>query len=125
MQIGGLVMKTVLIVEKNKYSRELYRKALTAQGYKIYTYESGEDALKHSGRNIHADLVILNLKMDDDTCFSVLEKLLYDSRNFKIVLTSANTIFRFNEITWLADAFFEEPANLPEMMKTVNNLLSA
>ena len=117
-------MKVVMIVEENKCLRELYRLALNNQGYRTCTYSSGGEALKFLNSN-SIDLIILDMKLDDNSCFSVLEKLLIGQENFKIVLTSSNNIVRYNEITWLADAFLEESADLSEMVQTVNNLLSA
>ena len=117
-------MKVVMIVEENKCLRKLYRMALNNQGYQTYTYSSGDDALEFLGGN-SIDLIILDMKLDDGTCFEVLKKLLINQEDFKIVLTSSNNIVRHNEITWLADAFLEESANLSEMVQTVNELLSA
>jgi len=117
-------LKVVMIVEENKYLRKLYRMALTNQGYQTCTYSSGDKALESLHSN-SIDLIILDMKLDDDICFNVLEKLLINQEDFKIVLTSSNNIVRHNEITWLADAFLEESANLSEMIRTVNNLLSA
>ena len=72
-------MKTVLVADDKATSRELVRIALEHCGYRVYEACDGGEAL-NSARDLHPDLIILDLHMPGLDGFGVIKELRLDAR---------------------------------------------
>lgn len=71
-------MKKILIVEDDKFLRELIGQKLTKEGYDILESIDGEDGLKKI-RNEKPDLVLLDLILPSIDGFEVLSRIKEDA----------------------------------------------
>jgi CheY-like chemotaxis protein len=71
-------MKTVLVADDKATSRELVRIALEHCGYVVYEASDGGEALS-SARDLHPDLIILDLHMPGLDGFGVIKELRLDA----------------------------------------------
>lgn len=68
-------MKTILIVEDDKFLREIAAQKLEAEGFKIVAATSGNEALDYLNANARPDIVVLDLILPGMSGFEVLEKI--------------------------------------------------
>ena len=71
-------MKTVLVADDKATSRELVRVALEHCGYVVYEASDGGEALNRA-RDLHPDLIILDLHMPGLDGFGVIQELRLDA----------------------------------------------
>jgi CheY-like chemotaxis protein len=71
-------MKTVLVADDKATSRELVRIALEHSGYVVHEASDGGEAL-NSARDLHPDLIILDLHMPGLDGFGVIKELRLDA----------------------------------------------
>ncbi|HBI50887.1 MAG TPA: response regulator [Candidatus Moranbacteria bacterium] len=85
-------IKTVLIVEDEEDLREIYSRALMANGYEVLQATNGIEALEWLERKSEKiDLILLDIVMPGMDGFEALEKIKKDERYEKIpVLVSTN-----------------------------------
>jgi CheY-like chemotaxis protein len=70
-------LKTILVADDKATSRELVRVALEHCGYVVYEAGDGGEALS-SARDLHPDLIILDLHMPGLDGFGVIKELRLD-----------------------------------------------
>jgi CheY-like chemotaxis protein len=71
-------MKTVLIADDKPTGRELVRTVLEKSGYAVTEACNGLEAVRYA-RELHPDLIILDLHMPDLDGFGVIQELRRDS----------------------------------------------
>ncbi|MFO7915309.1 MAG: response regulator [Candidatus Krumholzibacteriales bacterium] len=72
--MGNGEKKVVMIVDDNVELLEELSELLSGSGYRIITFSNGSEALDHA-RNSPPDLILLDLKMDGKSGFSVAQEL--------------------------------------------------
>ncbi|MFZ5516611.1 MAG: response regulator [Candidatus Zhuqueibacterota bacterium] len=115
-------MKTVLIVDDEKYLRLLYEQELRDEGYRVIIAENGEQALE----KIHheqIDLAILDIKMEGMSGIETLKEIMDVNKDIKVILNSAYSSFKADFSTWSADAYLIKSSNLKELKEKVAELL--
>ena len=75
--------KQILIIEDDKFLRELITKKLSKEGYQILEAEDGEEGFKKAASD-KPDLVLLDLILPSMDGFEVLTKMKYDIALAKI-----------------------------------------
>jgi DNA-binding NtrC family response regulator len=115
-------MKTVLIVDDEKYLRLLYEQELRDEGYRVIIAENGEQALE---KNHHEqiDLAILDIKMEGMSGIETLKEIMDVNKDIKVILNSAYSSFKADFSTWSADAYLIKSSNLKELKEKVAELL--
>ncbi|HEY4515113.1 MAG TPA: response regulator [Candidatus Paceibacterota bacterium] len=68
-------MKTILIVEDDRFLREIAVQKLQAEGFNIATATAGNEALDYLRANIRPDVVILDLILPGMSGFEVLQNI--------------------------------------------------
>src|SRR5262249_20648540 len=86
---GHDVKAQVLIVDDERLIRSSLERALASQGHATEAAESAAAALAAAGRK-RFDLVILDLKLPDGSGLDVLQKLLAEAPETKIVVITAH-----------------------------------
>lgn len=67
-------MKTVLVADDKPVGRELVRTVLENSGYKVFEASDGPEAVDRA-RQLHPDLIILDIHMPGLDGFGVIEQL--------------------------------------------------
>src|SRR3989344_1965067 len=68
-------MKTIFIVEDDKFLRDLAAQKLEAEGFKLTSATNGTDALEYLQNNPRPDTIVLDLILPGISGFEVLEKV--------------------------------------------------
>ena len=88
---GDKVMRKrakILVVEDNPAIRELFREALSGQGYVVRAVQNGEKALLRT-RKDHFDLVLTDAKMSGMSGMQLLRELRKTTPDTKVVIVTA------------------------------------
>jgi DNA-binding response OmpR family regulator len=117
----------ILVVDDAPPMLELLCRALSEAGYSIRSAASGEEALRKIRRSA-PDLIILDLVLPGMTGFNVFEELRSDSATASIpiiMITGAPGAFpRLVGQEMGADAFFNKPFQVSELISRVGDLLN-
>ena len=117
---------TILVVEDDRTSADLFRRVLTMEGYRVLLAGSGDAALE-TARTEHPDLVVLDIIIPSPNGFDVCARLKQDpaTRQVPIVLISGLP----EQANWLhgrelgAVDFLAKPFELDQLTERVRKHL--
>ncbi|MBK8006488.1 MAG: sigma-54-dependent Fis family transcriptional regulator [Gemmatimonadetes bacterium] len=115
----------VLVVDDDANVRAMLSTALTGEGYRVQSAESGEDALKAMSRELY-DLVLLDLELPRMSGLAVLEEAprLQGDAQF-IILTGAGSVATAVEAIKLgAFDYLQKPPSLAELGLVMDRALA-
>ncbi len=118
--------ETILLVDDEKGLRDLGRKILTRQGYKIMLAETGEDAIEiYQGRASEIDLVLLDISMPGMGGHKCLHELFKINPEVKVIIASGYSRNGQLKDTLASGAagFVPKPFSKFEMLKTLREVL--
>ena len=116
-------MASILVVEDDKYTNEIIKNFLIADGHKVKNVLNGKDALKSFDDTI--DAVILDIMLPDMNGIDILERIRAINKEVIVIILSAIT----DEITQLVsyekkvDEYVEKPFSPALLVKKVNTLI--
>lgn len=90
-------MAKILIVEDDKFLRELIAKKLMREGYEVEEAIDGEDGIKKT-REIMPDLILLDLILPGIDGFEVLRKVKEDEKTASIPVVILSNLGQKDEI---------------------------
>jgi DNA-binding response OmpR family regulator len=118
--------KKILVADDEKIVRDSVRLCLAKEGYEIHEAEDGADALARA-RELHPDLVILDLMMPDQWGYAVCEELKKDpaTSNIPIMFLTARKATASQKIGELkgGDDYVVKPFAPEELREKVRKLL--
>ncbi len=121
-------MKRVLIADDKETSRELIRTVLEGSGYEVSEANDGLEAVKYA-RELHPDLVILDLHMPGLDGFGVLAELRRDASfaGTPVMALTASAMQGDRERAMTAgfDSYVSKPIPLMTLRQEVLRLLSS
>jgi YesN/AraC family two-component response regulator len=112
--------KTILIIEDDAATRNLFLKALDAEGFQTIGAENGEIGILQTHKYL-PDLIMCDLLMPDMDGYSVLNQLRQDKLTAIIpfiFLTASSTSMR-KAMELGADDFLKKPATIDEILKAI------
>lgn len=121
--------KTVLIVEDDNFLQSLEAKKMTKEGYEVLTANNGEEALALFAKNVHVDMVLLDLMLPGIDGFGVLEKMREETKTAKtpvIVfsnLSEEKDIKKANELG-ISEFMVKSNFTLDQLAERVKSLVS-
>ena len=118
-------MKNILIVDDEEGIRGLYELEFQSEGFQTCSVSSGEEALEYFNENRPADLIILDIKMQNLDGLDVLEELRSRTVGVPVILNSAYSTYKNNFTSWLADAYLVKSPDLSELKEKVKELLTS
>ncbi len=114
---------TVLVVDDEDHILKLYEKELSDEGYKVRTTSAGEQALRIAEKE-SPNLVILDIKLQNQNGLEILGGLRKLNRDTPIILNSAYSTYKSDFQSWLADAYLVKSSNLDELKKKIKELVN-
>ncbi len=114
---------SVLVVDDEDHILKLYQKELTEEGYQVKTATNGEQALRMAETE-SPDLVVLDIKLQDQNGLEILSGLRKLGGNTPIILNSAYSVYKNDFQSWLADAYLVKSSNLDQLKKKIKELIS-
>jgi DNA-binding response OmpR family regulator len=121
--INSSCRANILVVDDEEHILKLYEKELSEEGYQVRTITSGEEALRMAEAE-SPDLVILDIKLQDQNGLKILGGLRRLNKNTPIILNSAYSTYKSNFQSWLADAYLVKSPNLDELKEKIRELVS-
>jgi DNA-binding NtrC family response regulator len=115
---------SIIVIEDNDTMRLGIKESLQREGYKIYTFDNGQDAID-SFKQIPSKLAIIDLKMEPMDGNQVLSKLKAISPTTEILMISAYGTVEtaVNSMQKGASDFLTKPFSPDELRIRVNNLV--
>ena len=107
-------MFSVLIVEDDKELSELYCTVLSDNGYKVYTAQNGEIALKIIHES-YIDLMICDVMMPKMDGYELTKQLLEDEAEYSRMSKSSNPYGDGHASKYIVDAIIEKFAEIANM----------
>lgn len=123
MTENTLPANTLLVVEDNQHQRLLYEEEFKDEGYRVWTAGDGREALQLA-RDIHPDLVLLDINMPVMDGLDTLGKLLEIDHRIPVVIHTAYPGYQDSFTSWSADAYVVKSSDLTELKQTVQRLLA-
>jgi twitching motility two-component system response regulator PilH len=121
-----LQSKTVLIVEDDPASLDIFETILRHGGYEVVTAQNGADGLERA-RALLPDVVVVDIGLPDGLGFGVLDELTDDPSTDQIPLIVCTVhVFEHDKVRARragADVFLMKPVDPNELLGAVNRLL--
>jgi DNA-binding response OmpR family regulator len=118
--------KTVLIVEDDPASLDIFETILRHGGYEVVTAQNGADGLKRT-RELLPDVVVVDIGLPDGLAFGVMDELSDDPSTDGIPLIVCTVhVFEHDKIRARragADVFLMKPVDPKDLLGAVNRLL--
>ena len=119
---GATFMKTILVADDDKNLRRLYKAELEAEGYRIMLAENGLQATDIIERE-NPDVVVMDIRMPEVNGLEAMAKILKKNRRVPIILNSAYSYFQDSFLTWAADAYIMNSADLQPLKEKIREVL--
>jgi two-component system KDP operon response regulator KdpE len=123
-----LESKTVLIVEDDPASLDIFETILRHGGYQVTTAQTGADGLSLA-RGLLPDVVVVDIGLPDGPGFVVLDELSDDAATDHIPLIVCTVhAFEHDRVRARragADVFLMKPVDPRDLLEAVNRLLQA
>lgn len=115
-------MKTILVVDDNKYHLLLYDQELSFEGYNIITAQDGCEALKKV-KDHPPDLVILDIIMPTMDGIELMGKILSEHKKIPVIINTAYKGYMDNFMSWAANAYIIKSSDLSELKNNIKELI--
>ncbi|PQJ12485.1 hypothetical protein CJD36_001680 [Flavipsychrobacter stenotrophus] len=124
---------TVLLVDDDKFTRQVYKLYFEKHGYVIKEATNGNDATRLLDTNPEISVVLLDLLMPMHDGFNFLQNFSQTSANpahdFKVILVTGldedeyrNNVMVKNIDTSKVEGYFNKPVDLKELCEAVDGL---
>ncbi len=111
-------MAKILIVDDEEHIRQLYSEELMEAGYEVATAESGFKILERIEKE-KPDLIILDIKMADESGLDVLQEIRNKYYNLPVVLCTAYDTFKEDMKSIAADFYVIKSFDLTELKNRI------
>lgn len=115
-------MKTILVVDDDKYHLLLYEQELSLEGYHIITAKDGLEAIKRVREQL-PDLIVTDINMPKMDGIEAMGKILSEHRRIPIIIHTAYSSYMDNFRSWAADAYIIKSSDLNELKNKIKELL--
>lgn len=120
--------KTVLIVEDDAASLDIFETILRHGGYEVASAQSAAEGVEKA-RELLPDVVVVDIGLPDAPGFGVLDELSDDpsTKHIPLIVCTVH-VFEHDQIrAWRAgaDVFLEKPVDPSTLLESVNRLLQA
>ena len=110
---------TILISDRNRHVRELLRREMVAEGYRVRLAKNGLEVLEWAYHHESVDLVILDLDLPDKSGLVVLQKLEDRIPTLPVVIHSFLSDYAGHQALLNVTALVEKEGNSIERLRKV------
>lgn len=119
-------LATILIVDDDEDTREIYSRILISKGYSIATCQNGKEAVNYYKQNHNqVDLVLLDMIMPimgGHECFKKLKEI---NNDVKIIIFSAyNYEKEVKEMMEQGAGYIQKPTEMNNLIKTIEEYVN-
>ncbi|MDQ1272408.1 MAG: hypothetical protein QG591_1038 [Planctomycetota bacterium] len=115
-------MKTILVVDDDKYHLLLYKQELSLEGYNIVTAKDGCEALKKV-KDHSPDLIVLDINMPKMNGIELMGRILSEHKKIPIIINTGYRSCMDNFMSWAADVYIVKSSDLNELKNKIKELL--
>src|SRR5574337_1610191 len=115
-------MKTILVVDYNKYHFLFYEQELSLEGYNIITPKDGCEALKKVKEH-SPDLIVMDIIMPKMDGIELMGRILSEHKKIPIIINTAYIGYMDNFMSWAADAYIVKSSDSDELKNKIKELL--
>jgi CheY-like chemotaxis protein len=120
--MGGVFMKTIIVVDDEEAIRLLYREELSEAGYRVQVAANGLEALQMA-QQARPDLMTIDIKMPGMDGIELVRRVREIYRELPIIICTAYGDFKQDFGTWASDAYLTKSADLAELKLKIRELL--
>ena len=110
---------TILISDRNRHVRELLKREMVAEGYRVRLAKNGREVLEWAYHHESVDLVILDLDLPDTSELAVLQKLEDRIPTLPVVIHSFLSDYANHQALLNVAALVEKEGNSIERLRKV------
>jgi two-component system phosphate regulon response regulator OmpR len=115
--------KAILLVDDDSSVREMVGRVLLGEGYRVLFAANGPDALAIAA-TVAIDLVLLDLNMPGPSGWDTFERLTSRDPLIAVIVVTARSQQLFTAVNAGVGALLEKPLNIPNLLKTIRELLA-
>jgi CheY-like chemotaxis protein len=120
-------MPNILLIDDDNQFRTMLRKMMERNGYEVIEASDGKEGIKLYRKN-PTDLIITDLIMPEKDGIETIQELKKDFPNIKIIAISGGGRLGPQDYLHLAEMLgaqrtLTKPIELPELLKTIEDLL--
>lgn len=118
-------MKKILLVEDEPILREIFSEGLVREGYAVDAAQSGMEAREYFYYASKPDLLIVDIKLPDDSGVRLLEEFRKNIPNLTVIVITAYDMFQSEYEIWSANisAYMVKPIDLDDLILQVKQLI--
>ncbi len=101
----------------------LYEQELGLEGYEIVTAADGKKALEKVQEQ-QPNLIIMDIIMPKMEGIEAMGRIVSKHKNIPIIIYTADSSYKDNFMSWLADAYIMKSSDLTELKNKIEELLT-
>ncbi|MGI5817765.1 MAG: response regulator [Armatimonadota bacterium] len=113
----------ILFVDDDPNQREMYRRRLERQGYRVDLAESADNAVARL-REERPQVVVLDIAMPGRDGLSALQEFLDIDPSVPVIIHTAYPGYAENFLSWAADAYIEKSADLDPLLTAIEDAVN-
>jgi|YelNatPaOPRAMG01_1025707.scaffolds.fasta_scaffold76085_2 DNA-binding response OmpR family regulator len=114
--------KKILVVEDEANLCLLYREELTKEGYEVTAVTNAQRALDLIKKG-DFDLIITDIRMPAKDGVELIGEVMQIRRDIPVIINTAYESYRYDFLTWAADAYLIKSASLKELKAKIKELI--
>ena len=117
-------MRKALIVDDEKKIREVYRKFLSREGFRVLEAENGEEAGLQLIQEDKIDLVLLDIRMPIVSGAVLFDLIKLRNPGSKVIVSSVFPLEDQRRVIDTADGYFDKSEGPGELFSKIRNIFS-
>jgi len=114
----------ILVIEAEADIRRVYKSELEAEGFRVIEAWDEQSAMEIFNAG-GVDLIVLDVHLGGYNGLNLLQRVSAKKPKVPVILCTAYSCYRYDHVSWLADAFVLKSPDLTDLMKEVRRLIPA
>ena len=117
-------MARILLVDDERYIRELYSEELSAEGHNVATAATGHNLLKKID-NLRPEVVVLDIRLADYDGLELLQEIRKEYHDLPVILCTAYDTYKYDQKTIAADYYVIKSFDLSQLKTAIQRATEA